>query len=546
MKQVLLFGILFFGIISNANSKIKVYGKIVGYDGKPTKLAHVAKSDDDAFAPLATADAQGNYSLYVDEPGINSLSYFGTFHFDRTVKFFIPSDAKEVNLNIQLPPVVIKDPSNLKVIGSFNKFKFDSTAIPLIYKDGKYSANVPNLSDTLQYQLVYDFSGRTGERSFNGSQADYFIKDGKSDFMSCLISKDKSFLISFDSSDYANEAVTSAATSRDSIISKSINTFIECDKLFKNYLYYSQQQMMKKNRDSMQVVMFEYINLILSKYADEKDSNIRALSYLYLFDIASAGGIFKALESIDLSKYAKELTNVFDTKSNVWQGYYSLFEVIQAMEAPYHNEYYQSIIADHPNQDVRDLALYQLLFYTQVEKYSKYKDEYFAKYKAQFPNGNSIKRVIREYSPERAIDIGKMIPDFKLPKLENLKDTLSANDLRGKYTLVDVWGTWCAACRIEMPHLDSAYNQFKDKGFNIISIAFDKSPEIVQKYREGKWKMPWTHAYVTGMYENPIADSFQIIGVPTVFLIDPQGKIIETRENLRGDKLIPTLQKYMK
>ena len=58
--------------------------------------------------------------------------------------------------------------------------------------------------------------------------------------------------------------------------------------------------------------------------------------------------------------------------------------------------------------------------------------------------------------------------------------------------------------------------------------------------------MPWTHAFVTGMYENPIADSFQIIGVPTVFLIDPEGKIIEDDSNLRGEDLIPTLQKHIK
>lgn len=58
--------------------------------------------------------------------------------------------------------------------------------------------------------------------------------------------------------------------------------------------------------------------------------------------------------------------------------------------------------------------------------------------------------------------------------------------------------------------------------------------------------MPWTHAFVTGMYENPIADSFQIIGVPMVFLIDPDGKIIEDDSNLRGDNLITTLQKNLK
>ncbi len=114
MKHLLIAAVILLLSFANANSKIKVYGKITGYDGKPTKLAHVSKYGDDSFTPIATADDEGNYSLFVDEPGINLLSYFGTFHFARTVKFFVPTDVKELNLDVQLPPIVIKDPSITK------------------------------------------------------------------------------------------------------------------------------------------------------------------------------------------------------------------------------------------------------------------------------------------------------------------------------------------------------------------------------------------------------------------------------------------------
>ena len=546
MKHFLISVALLLLSFADANSKVKVYGKIVGHDGKPTKLAHISKYGDNSFFPIATADSEGNYSLYVDEPGINTLSYYGTFHFARSVKFFIPSDAKEVNLNVQLPPIVIKDPSNLKVIGSFNMFSFDSTAIPLTLKDGKYSANVPNLSDTLKYQLVYNFSGSLGVRSFNGSQADFFTKDDAEDFYACIQSPDKNVLISFDSSAFAKQAMKSTATSSDSIISKSINTFIECDKLIKNYYYNFDQQIIKKNQDSIEIVTLEYVDKMIAKFADEKNSIIRALYIYNLFEIIPFVTNTKSLADRNIGIYAQELIKAFDYKNNIWDNYYYLFCVIDAIESPYTNSYYQSVIAEHPNPNVRDLALYKLLEWTASKKYSQYKDEYFEKYKTQFPNGRHIKTALRKYSPERAITIGKLIPNFKLPRLENLNDTLTHIDLRGKYTLVDVWGTWCASCRSEMPYLDSAFNMFKDKNFNIISIAFDKSPEAIQKFREGKWKMPWTHAFATGMYENPIADSFQITGVPSVFLIDPQGKIIETEDNLRGDDLIPTLRKYLK
>lgn len=546
MKHFLIAAVILLLSFANANSKIKVYGKIVGYDGKPTKLAHVSKYGDDNFAPLATADADGNYSLFVDNPGINTLSYFGTFHLSRSVKFFIPPDVKEINLDVQLPPLVIKDPSKIKVIGSFNKFNFDSTAIPLTYKDGKYSAKVPNPSDTLQYQFLYDFSERTGERSFNGSQADFFFKDGSSDFISAIISKDKNVLISFDSSAYANEAIKSTATSQDSIISKSIRLFIDCDNTYYNFQWDIKDWGSTVSWDSVNKIKINYTNELFSKYSDEKYSLVKALYILEIFDIASYGSSIDLVKDEQLTKLAKELINTFDAKNNIWVDFYNLFYVIEAIESPYHNEFLKNIMKEHPSPELREDILYKLLAGTKKDKYKQYQHEYYTKYCSEYPNGKHIKHAIREFSPERAIEIGKMIPNFKLAKLENLNDTLSPKDLLGKYTLIDVWGTWCSPCRLEIPHLDSAYNQFKDKGFNIFSIAFDRSPEAIQKFREGKFKMPWTHAFATGLYENPIADIFQITGVPTVFLIDPQGKIIETRENLRGDKLIPTLQKYLK
>ena len=546
MKQILLFGLLIFGMTSYTNAKIKVYGKITGYDGKPTMLAHVAKSDDDAFAPLATADAQGNYSLYLDDTGFYSLTFFGTFHLYKEVKFYIPKELNEINIDVQLPPIVISNPNKVRLIGDFNSFKFDSEAIPFTLKDGKYTATVPNSGDTLRYQLLYELSPKEGLRSFNGSQADFYVKDRGNDFISCILTKEKNVQIMFDSTKYANSAVKALVSSKDSLTSKFLNLFVDCGKLRNNFLYYAQQKIVNKSYDSIEIVKLEYVDKYISKIEAESNPLIRALYIYNLWEIASYGGNTKTCTDKNLAKYSQELIKAFDAKSNIWENYYDLFYIIEAIESPFTNSYYQNVVANHPNPDVRDLALYKLLENTEAEKYKQYRDEYIQKYKTQFPNGRYIKTALRKYSPDRAIEIGKTIPDFKLPRLENLKDTLTANDLRGKYTLVDIWGTWCAPCRSEMPYLDSAFNIFKDKNFNIISIAFDRTPETVQKFREGKWKMPWTHAFVTGMYENPIADSFQIIGVPTVFLIDPNGKIIEDDSNLRGEDLIPTLQKHIK
>ena len=60
-----------------------------------------------------------------------------------------------------------------------------------------------------------------------------------------------------------------------------------------------------------------------------------------------------------------------------------------------------------------------------------------------------------QYDPSRVPSplIGKSAPEFSLPRLESADQTIGTSDLRGKVALLNVWATWCAACRDEHPVL---------------------------------------------------------------------------------------------
>ncbi len=546
MNRVAFLILLFFAISNSSNAQIKIYGKITGYDGKPTALAIVVEEKERGeFSQKAICDKDGNYSFDVEKSGIYTYFFAGTYHFDREVKFYVPENTKEFNIDVQLSPIVIADPSKLQIVGDFNKFDFQNGILPLELKDGRYSITLDNNSDTLKYQLAYDFPNRQGLRSFNGSNADYFIKDGGVDFISCIITKDKKVKIEFDSSAYSKEQTKSKLNSNNPETKKFINIFVENERLHNNFLYYSQQQMMKSNWDSMDIIKNQYVDKAIAAIDTESNKYIRAFKIINLFDIASYGQTMDKVNTKKLKKYAKEVVKVFDARSD-WGSFYCAFFIAEAIENPFKSKFLQDMAANNPSESTRERTLYSLLSATRSDKYKKYQKEYFEKFKKLYPNGKNIKSVLREFNPEKNIEIGKTIPDFSLAKLENLNDTISATDLKGKYYLLDVWGTWCGPCRLEMPHLDSAYAMFKDKNFGILSIAFDLSPADVIEFRKGKWKMPWLHAFATGLYKNPIADIFQITGVPFIFLIDPNGKIIEDARSLRGERLIPTLQKYLK
>lgn len=120
--------------------------------------------------------------------------------------------------------------------------------------------------------------------------------------------------------------------------------------------------------------------------------------------------------------------------------------------------------------------------------------------------------------------VGKQAPEFSLPD-KNGK-TMRLSDFKGKYILIDVWASWCAPCRIEIPQLKAVYEKFKDKNFDIVSVSLDTDKD--------KWlgalaeeKMPWLHLSDLKGNQGDIVKAYKLKSVPAKFLIDPNGKILE-------------------
>ncbi|MBK8421005.1 TlpA disulfide reductase family protein [Candidatus Villigracilis saccharophilus] len=75
--------------------------------------------------------------------------------------------------------------------------------------------------------------------------------------------------------------------------------------------------------------------------------------------------------------------------------------------------------------------------------------------------------------------------DFAAPKLD-LTDlsgrSVSLDDYSGKVILVNLWATWCPPCRDEMPTLQKFYEKYKEKGFVLIAIDQEETPEVVAPF----------------------------------------------------------------
>ena len=128
--------------------------------------------------------------------------------------------------------------------------------------------------------------------------------------------------------------------------------------------------------------------------------------------------------------------------------------------------------------------------------------------------------------------IGSKAPGFIAEDLAGNK--VSLDQFKGKYVLLDFWGTWCAPCLHEMPNLVKAYQEYRDKGFEIVAVAADLNKDILVKTVK-EYKMTWTNISELKGDQDKVILMYGVSAFPDNFLIDPNGIIIG--RNLRATAL---------
>lgn len=143
-------------------------------------------------------------------------------------------------------------------------------------------------------------------------------------------------------------------------------------------------------------------------------------------------------------------------------------------------------------------------------------------------------------------DLGKYLREFEasgkasfeknlnglLTKSDLNGQALNRSELKGKYVLLDFWGSWCLPCRFTHPHLKEAYSKYKSKGFEIIGIATEASPDLEKARISWKKAVKEDQIGWIQILNNENVDSFDAVKVfgigvfPTKILLNPEGKEI--------------------
>lgn len=117
------------------------------------------------------------------------------------------------------------------------------------------------------------------------------------------------------------------------------------------------------------------------------------------------------------------------------------------------------------------------------------------------------------------VEVGLPAPAYTASTLDGSRRSLG--DLRGTVVLLNVWATWCAPCREEIPYLQSLYDRHAARGFEIIGVSVDArgSEKAIEEFRRD-------FAMSYAIWHDPderIQTLYMALGVPATYLIDRQG-----------------------
>ncbi|MEO2060658.1 MAG: redoxin domain-containing protein [Mesonia sp.] len=193
---------------------------------------------------------------------------------------------------------------------------------------------------------------------------------------------------------------------------------------------------------------------------------------------------------------------------------------------------FQKMISENPQSLVSALILSDMMNGKSLST-NKFK-ELFENLDEEVKNSEIGKQLNETIQKATATAVGSKAPEFSAPTPEG--EQLALKDALGKITIVDFWASWCKPCRIENPNVVKLYNEYHDKGLNIIGVSLDKNGQ------KDKWLkaieddgLTWQHVSNLQYWQGPVAQLYNVRSIPATFILDENGVIIA--KDLRGEAL---------
>ena len=120
------------------------------------------------------------------------------------------------------------------------------------------------------------------------------------------------------------------------------------------------------------------------------------------------------------------------------------------------------------------------------------------------------------------LPIGTMAPDL----LDSEGKVVSLEEYKGRCVVLDFWATWCPDCRKDIPEMKKLYSRYDSQGVEFIGVSFDTDKEVLNNYLK-KESIHWRQVIeLKKCKETATSKAYHIIWIPTLYLLDTDGKVI--------------------
>lgn len=128
---------------------------------------------------------------------------------------------------------------------------------------------------------------------------------------------------------------------------------------------------------------------------------------------------------------------------------------------------------------------------------------------------------------------GKSLPEFKLTRLQDGEEFLKRTDIIGEPMLLNVWATWCGACKYEHPVL----NRLAANGVKIIGLNYKDDRSLALQ-----WLADYADPYAVDLFDpnGVLGFDLGVTGAPETFFVDSKGRVQHRFQGPITDKLWQT------
>ena len=116
---------------------------------------------------------------------------------------------------------------------------------------------------------------------------------------------------------------------------------------------------------------------------------------------------------------------------------------------------------------------------------------------------------------------GRPAPGFTMPALDG-DGTISLSTYEGRVVVLNFWASWCAPCRLEASGLERAWADFRGRGVQFLGINYRDDRAAARAFQE-EFGITYPSVFDPG---GTLAFDYELIGLPTTFIIGPDGRII--------------------